>query len=287
MAKILVTGANGQLGKEFRDIAPRFPDHEFLFLSREDLPIHHFDLVRNVFNSFQPDFCINCAAYTAVDKAEQENDLAYLVNAESVGVISAVCKSHGTKFVHVSTDYVFDGTAKAPYKETDETNPQSVYGSSKRKGELDVMELCPDAIIIRTSWVYSVHGKNFVKTMMRLMAEKDQLSVVADQQGTPTWAADIASAIMQIIGSPKWVPGIYHFSNLGETTWFEFAREIKKLIDSACKVNPIPTHEYPTPAKRPLYSVLDKQKIVSTFGIELIDWKKSLSNCIDKLMKEA
>ncbi len=286
MAKILVTGANGQLGKEFRDLAPVFPGHEFLFLSREDLPIHHFELVRNVFNSFQPDFCINCAAYTAVDKAEQEKDLAYLVNAESVGVIAAVCKSHGTKFVHVSTDYVFDGTATVPYKETDETNPQSVYGASKRKGELDAMELCPDAIIIRTSWVYAVHGKNFVKTMMRLMAEKDQLSVVADQQGSPTWAADIASAIMQIIDSAKWVPGIYHFSNKGETNWYEFACEIKKLIGSMCKVNPIPTHEYPTPAIRPLYSVLDKHKIISTFGIQLHNWKDSLSECIARLKRE-
>ena len=287
MAKILVTGANGQLGKEFRDLAPVFPGHEFLFLSREDLPIHHFELVRNVFNSFQPDFCINCAAYTAVDKAEQEKDLAYLVNAESVGVIAAVCKSHETKFIHISTDYVFDGTAKVPYKETDETNPQSVYGASKRKGELDAMELCPDAIIIRTSWVYSVHGKNFVKTMMRLMGEKDQLSVVADQHGSPTWAADIASAIMHIIDSAKWVPGIYHFSNKGETNWYEFACEIKKLIGSTCKVNAIPTYEYPTPAKRPLYSVLDKHKIISTFCIQLHNWKDSLSQCIEKLKTEA
>ena len=285
MKKILITGANGQLGKEFRDLAADYPNDEFLFLSREDLPIHHYELVRNVFNSFQPDFCINCAAYTAVDKAEQEKELAFLVNAESVGVLAAVCTLHKTKFIHVSTDYVYDGEASQPYNENDITNPQSVYGSSKKMGELEAVKNNADAIIIRTSWVYSRHGNNFLKTMMRLMNEKDSISVVSDQKGTPTWAADIAEAIMHIINSGNWIPGIYNLSNAGETTWYDFAIEIKRLIASVCSVNPIPTSSYPTLAKRPQYSVLDKSKLVSVYQVKLKDWKESLGACIKEMAK--
>jgi dTDP-4-dehydrorhamnose reductase len=283
MIKILITGANGQLGKEFRDLAVTFPDVEFLFLSREDLPIHHFELVRNVFDSFKPNFCINCAAYTAVDKAEQEKDLALLVNAESVGVLAAVSHLHKTKFIHISTDYVYDGLATVPYTEDAITDPQSVYGLSKKMGEEEALKNDPDAVIIRTSWVYSKHGNNFVKTMIRLMNEKDSISVVSDQHGTPTWAADIASAIMQIVNATNWVPGIYNFANDGETTWYDFAVEIKKLIGSKCIVNSIPTSSYPTPAKRPHYSVLNKEKIVSVYQVKLKDWKESLRKCIEGL----
>ena len=283
MIKILITGANGQLGKEFRDLAVTFPDVEFLFLSREDLPIHHFELVRNVFDSFKPNFCINCAAYTAVDKAEQEKDLALLVNAESVGVLAAVSHLHKTKFIHISTDYVYDGLATVPYTEDAITDPQSVYGLSKKMGEEEALKNDPDAVIIRTSWVYSKHGSNFVKTMIRLMNEKDSISVVSDQHGTPTWAADIASAIMQIVNATYWVPGIYNFSNDGETTWYDFAVEIKKSIGSKCIVNSIPTSSYPTPAKRPHYSVLNKEKIVSVYQVKLKDWKESLRKCIEGL----
>jgi len=283
MIKILITGANGQLGKEFRDLAVTFPDVEFLFLSREDLPIHHFELVRNVFDSFKPNFCINCAAYTAVDKAEQEKDLALLVNAESVGVLAAVSHLHKTKFIHISTDYVYDGLATVPYTEDAITDPQSVYGLSKKMGEEEALKNDPDAVIIRTSWVYSKHGNNFVKTMIRLMNEKDSISVVSDQHGTPTWAADIASAIMQIVNATNWVPGIYNFANDGETTWYDFAVEIKKLIGSKCIVNSIPTSSYPTPAKRPHYSVLNKEKMVSVYQVKLKDWKESLRKCIEGL----
>jgi dTDP-4-dehydrorhamnose reductase len=283
MKKILITGANGQLGKEFRDLAGKNPDCEFLFLSREDLPIHHFELVRNIFNSFNPDFCINCAAYTAVDKAEQEKELAFLVNAESVGVLAAVSHLHKTKFIHISTDYVYDGLATVPYTEDAITGPQSVYGLSKKMGEEEALKNDPDAVIIRTSWVYSKHGSNFVKTMIRLMNEKESISVVSDQHGTPTWAADIASAIMQIVNANNWVPGIYNFSNDGETTWYDFAVEIKKSIGSKCIVNPIPTSSYPTPAKRPHYSVLNKEKIVSVYQLELKGWRESLHNCIQGL----
>ena len=281
MKKILITGANGQLGKEFRELAVKFPDSEFLFLSREDLPIHHFELVRNVFNSFKPDFCVNCAAYTAVDKAEQEKDLAFLVNTEAVGVLASVSQLHNTKFIHISTDYVYDGIASAPYKEDAITNPQSIYGLSKQMGEEEALKNNPYSIIIRTSWVYSRHGNNFVKTMMRLMTEKESISVVSDQKGTPTWAADIASAIMTIINSNNWTPGIFNFSNDGETTWYDFAIEIKRLIGSKCMVNSIPTSSYPTPAKRPQYSVLDKEKITSIYHIKLSDWQESLRNCLE------
>ncbi len=283
MKKILITGANGQLGKEFRDLAVNFPYSDFLFLSREDLPIHHFELVRNVFNSFRPDFCINCAAYTAVDKAEQEKDLANLVNAESVGVLAAVSHLHHTKFIHISTDYVYDGMASLPYNEDAKTNPQSIYGLSKKMGEDEAVKNNPESVIIRTSWVYSRHGNNFVKTIMRLMRERDSISVVSDQKGTPTWAADIAAAIMQIIDSKIWIPGIFNFSNDGETTWYEFAVEIKRLIGSSCIVNPIPTSSYPTPAKRPQYSVLDKEKIISVYHVKLRDWRESLGKCIEGL----
>lgn len=283
MKKILVTGANGQLGKEFRDLAVNDPDNEFLFLSREDLPIHHFELVRNVFNAFNPDYCINCAAYTAVDRAEQEKELAFLVNAESVGVLAAVSHLHKSKFIHISTDYVYDGLAGVPYTENAITDPQSVYGLSKRMGEEEAFKNNPDSVVIRTSWVYSRHGNNFVKTIMRLLRENDSISVVSDQTGSPTWAADLASAIMSIVNAKHWVSGIFNFSNDGETTWYDFAVEIKKMIGSDCIVNPIPTSSYPTPAKRPQYSVLNKEKIKSVYQISLNDWRESLRKCIEGL----
>ncbi|MEY4335646.1 MAG: dTDP-4-dehydrorhamnose reductase [Bacteroidota bacterium] len=278
--RILVTGANGQLGKELRDLAPQYKDADFLFVSREDLPIHHFDLVRNVFDSFKPHFCINAAAYTAVDKAETEQELAHLINAEAVGVLAAVSAAHDCRFVHVSTDYVYDGSQIGAHKESDATAPVSVYGKTKLEGEQLAMQLDPQSIVIRTSWVYSRYGNNFVKTMMRLMQTRDQLSVVDDQWGSPTYAADLASCILDIMHHPQWQPGIYNFSNDGRINWYQFALEIKTQIGSACKINPIPSADYPTPAKRPANSWMDKQKIVGAFGIQLIDWKLSLSKCI-------
>lgn len=280
-AKILVTGANGQLGKELQDISSLFPKFSFVFLSREDLPIHHFELVRNYFNTLKPDFCINCAAYTAVDRAESENELAFQVNGEAVGILAAVCKEHKTKFIHFSTDYVFSGNATYPYTENFPTDPVNVYGASKLEGEKQALQLNPDSIIIRTSWVYSSHGKNFVKTMMRLMNEKNEISVVNDQLGSPTYAADLAEVIMQIIGN--WQPGIYNYSNDGVISWYEFALAIKEITGGTCKINPVATSEYPTPAKRPAYSVLDKTKIQKTFGIQLKNWKDSLAVCIAKM----
>ena len=286
--KILVTGANGQLGKELKDLAGSYPAFDFIFLSRTDLPIHHFELVRNYFDTLQPAYCINCAAYTAVDRAEEEKDLAFQVNGEAVGVLAAICKKHNTKLVHISTDYVFDGRATIPYKEDSPANPQNVYGASKLEGEKQALQLNPDVLIIRTSWVYSSYGKNFVKTMMRLMQGANEINVVNDQKGSPTYAADLAEVIIILIADcqlsiDNWAPGIYHFSNDGVISWFDFANTIKEIADSDCKINPISTAEYPTPAARPAYSVLDKTKIQKTFRIELKDWKESLQSCIKKL----
>lgn len=278
--KILVTGANGQLGKEIKKFSTSFVQFEFVFLSREDMPIHHFGLVRNFFEAYKPQYCINCAAYTAVDKAESEKDLAFQVNGEAVGILAAVCKEYDVKFIHISTDYVFDGTLSVPYREDDVTNPQGVYGASKLEGETLALKFNSDSIIIRTSWVYSGFGKNFVKTMMRLMHDKNEISVVNDQVGSPTYAADLAEAILQIISSGKWVPGIYHFSNEGIISWYDFALAIKEKTNSNCTIHPISTSQYPTPAKRPAWSVLDKSKIQTVFGISLKNWKDSLSVCL-------
>src|SRR5688500_17086151 len=280
--KIVVTGGNGQLGKELQELSSSHPQFEFYFLTREDMPIDNFELIRNYFGTLKPAYCINCAAYTAVDRAESEKDLAFQVNGEAVGVLAAICKEHDTKFVHISTDYIFNGEGTYPYTENFPTDPVNVYGASKLEGEKQAIGFNPDCIIIRTSWVYSSFGKNFVKTMMRLMNEKDEVRVVNDQVGSPTYAADLAEVILKII--PDWKPGIYNFSNEGIITWYEFAVAIKEIINCPCDVKPISTTGYPTPAKRPAYSVLDKTKIQETFGIQLNDWKKSLAICIEKIM---
>lgn len=280
---ILVTGANGQLGKEMKELESVYRGFRFIFLSREDMPIHHFELVRNVFKGYQPQYLVNCAAYTAVDKAESEKELAFQVNAEAVGVMAAVCKEYGTKFIHISTDYVFDGNGTTPYTTDAPTNPHSVYGASKLKGEEEAMLYNPDTLIIRTSWVYSEFGKNFVKTMRKLMSERDELNVVSDQIGSPTYAADLAQVIMEIIAGGKWVPGIYHFSNSGVISWYDFAVAIRDLSGLQCRVQPIPSNQYPTPAKRPAYSVMDTSKIFSTFNLVPKPWKDSLIRCLGRL----
>lgn len=280
---VLVTGANGQLGKELQQLEANWPAFKFLFLSREDLPIHHFELVRNFFKGCKPAVLINCAAYTAVDKAEQERDLAYQINAEAVGVLAAVCAANECRFIHVSTDYVFDGTATCPYKEEDLTAPQSVYGQTKLEGERQALLVNPNAVIIRTSWVYSSFGKNFVKTIIRLLQDKPQISVVQDQLGSPTYAADLANAILQVASSNNWIPGIYNYSNTGIISWFQFAVEIGKLSGLTTPIKGISTAEYPTPAKRPAWSVLDTTKIVATYGVIIKDWKESLGQCMREL----
>ncbi len=282
-SKILVTGANGQLGMELQQLASSYPHFEFIFTTREELSLNDFDGINNFIANHQPHYFINCAAYTAVDKAESEKDLAYKINAEAPGIIAVACEKNNVQLIHISTDYVFNGMGKTPYKEDDETDPVNLYGDSKLLGETNVMKSDPNAIIIRTAWVYSEFGKNFVKTMLRLMADKDQISVVSDQSGTPTYAADLAEAILRIISSQQWKAGIYHFSNEGNITWYDFAVAIKELSGSSCKVNPISTAQYPTPAKRPFYSVLDKTKIQETFNVPVKDWKASLAICIERL----
>ncbi|HRN47421.1 MAG TPA: dTDP-4-dehydrorhamnose reductase [Niabella sp.] len=279
--KILVTGANGQLGSEIRRLETNFPEYKFLFTDYEELSIIDEEAVEKFFEENRPDYCINCAAYTAVDKAEEksEQDIVEKLNADAVGYLAKQCSKYHTKFLHISTDYVFDGSSSTPYTEADVPNPVSVYGVTKLRGEELALQNT-DAIIIRTAWVYSSFGKNFVKTMMRLMQEKTEINVVNDQYGTPTYAADLAAVLLQIIKSGKWQSGIYHYSNDGITTWYHFATAIKSIGEYSCAVNPIPTASFPTPAKRPAYSVLNKSKIKEAYHIQPPHWRDSLVECL-------
>ncbi len=282
---ILVTGANGQLGNEMRVISSVYPAYNFLFVTKEELPVDNIDAVKQYFADHTIDYCVNCAAYTAVDKAETEPEKALLINAIAVGNLATVCKWHHTQFIHISTDYVFDGTAIVPYTENHPVSPVNTYGATKLKGEELAQQNNPGSIIIRTSWVYSSFGNNFVKTMLRLMKEREQLNVVSDQEGCPTYAADLAGAIMQIIasGTAPEQPGIYNYSNTGVINWYQFADAIKELSGSKCIVNPIPSSNYPTPAKRPTYSVMDTAKIQQTFNIVIPFWKDSLQKCLSMI----
>lgn len=277
---VLVTGANGQLGSELQVLSKQFPSYRFLFTAKNELPIDNFISVKNYFENEQIDFCINCAAYTAVDKAESEMENAFAINAEAVGNLAQICKEHHSQLVHISSDYVFDGTSTSPYQENDRVGPVSVYGKSKLRGEELAFNNNPSSIIIRTSWVYSSFGNNFVKTMKRLMTEKESINVVSDQYGCPTYAADLANVIMQVIENENSLPGIYNYSNEGITTWYLFAKTIKKILHSKCAINPIPTEQFQTAARRPPYSVLDTAKIKDTFQIQIPAWKDSLVKCL-------
>ena len=289
---ILVTGANGQLGSELRVLSASYPTYKFLFVTREELAIDDIDEVKKYFNNNNIDHCINCAAYTAVDKAEVEAANAFRINGDAVGNLATICKSHNTTFIHISTDYVFDGSATEPIKENNTVNPIGVYGASKLKGEELAIENNSDTIVIRTSWVYSSFGNNFIKTMLRLMKERESINVVNDQFGCPTYAADLAAAIMHILTTDNrqlttnGSSHIFNYSNKGVISWYEFAVAIKELSGSKCIVNPIPTSQYPTPAKRPLYSVLDTSKIQRTFNIVIPAWKDSLEKCLSILLKK-
>ncbi len=280
---IVVTGANGQLGMEFRELEKKFLSYEFIFVAKEQLPIQDMDQVNNFFIKYKPSFCINCAAYTAVDKAESDKEMAFLVNAAATGILALACEQFNSKLIHISTDYVFDGQSPVPYKEDDPTCPINEYGASKLKGEEFCLENNPGAIIIRTAWVYSAYGNNFVKTMLRLMKERPSINVVSDQIGAPAFAGDLAAAIMQIIEKGKWVSGVYHYSNIGKISWYDFAATIKELTGSTCQVNPIPAAQYPTPAKRPAFSLLNSTKIQHTFSISIPGWKESLKKCLLQL----
>ncbi len=281
--KILVTGANGQLGSEIKELAANYPHFEFIFTDIADFPLDKKQEIISNFNRIQPDIVINCAAYTAVDKAEDNQEVADAINHLAIATLATLCHDSGTKLVHVSTDYVFDGTSPVAYKEDDKPNPKSVYGATKLAGEIACSKKCPESIIIRTAWVYSQFGNNFVKTMLRLMDERDTLSVVNNQVGSPTYAADLAQVILTILDSKKWESGMYHYSNKGKISWFDFAVAIKEIAQKTCIVNGIPASNYPTPAERPAFSLLDKSKIKEVYGIEPIDYKISLKKMMARL----
>ncbi|MCC6287332.1 MAG: dTDP-4-dehydrorhamnose reductase [Chitinophagaceae bacterium] len=281
--KILVTGSSGQLGQSLREISSQYTAFDYYFYSRPEFALDDEQTMINVLSSVKPDFCINCAAYTAVDKAETEKETAYNINEGGVGKLALLCRQYQTKFIHISTDYVFDGNASSPYKENDPVEPVNAYGASKAEGEKLALQNNPASVIIRTSWVYSLHGKNFVKTMINLMNQKNEISVVNDQKGSPTYAIDLAQAILDIIAYKQWIPGIYHYSNKGTISWYDFAVGIQQKIKSNCTVNPIPTSYYPTPSKRPVFSVLDTSKIETTYKITIPYWKDSLDKCLNKL----
>ncbi|MDR0681950.1 MAG: dTDP-4-dehydrorhamnose reductase [Dysgonamonadaceae bacterium] len=288
MAKnILITGANGQLGNELQVLFSQYQDFIFFATDVDTLNLCNKKEITDFIEQNEIHYIVNCAAYTAVDKAEDEMELCYKINRDAVRNLAEAAQGKA-KIIHISTDYVFDGKATVPYKETDTTHPQSVYGKSKEEGEIVLLEQAPESIIIRTAWLYSLFGNNFVKTMIRLGKERTSLNVVNDQMGTPTYAADLAKAILDIIvfseNTQILASGIYHYSNAGITTWFGFTEKIFQLSNiKNCQLNPIPTSEYPTKAARPAYSVLDKTKIKETFPVAVPEWENSLEKMLLKL----
>lgn len=286
---ILVTGSNGQLGNEIRRISANHENNfRFFFTDVAELDITDLKAVDSFIKENNIKYIINCAAYTAVDKAEDDVDLCYKINRDAVANLGLAATNNNAKVIHISTDYVYDGTANKPYVETDTVNPQSVYGKSKQEGEAELLKACADSIIIRTAWLYSIFGSNFVKTMIKLGKEREALNVVADQKGTPTNGTDLAKTIVKILDFSEangFKPGIYHYSNEGATTWYDFTLAIHKEAGiNTCKVNPITTEQYPVKATRPKYSVLDKTKIKSTFNLTIPKWEESLNNCIKELL---
>lgn len=287
--KVLVTGKSGQLAWEVVNSAPL--NVELVCLGRSELDIADAKAVNQAMRAHQPNVVINTAAYTAVDKAESEQEAAYAVNAAGAANLAQACKDNGVRLLHVSTDFVFDGTSTAPYQTDDAVNPLGVYGASKLAGDIAVHGMLPDAVIVRTAWVYSVHGNNFVKTMLRFMAEKPQLGIVYDQVGTPTWAAGLAQWLWEIVAKPD-VKGMYHWTDAGVASWYDFAVAIQQLaiekgmLEKAIPVRPIPASAYPTPAKRPSFSVIDKSTAEAASGMLTIHWREQLSTMLDDLKKQ-
>ncbi|WET70818.1 dTDP-4-dehydrorhamnose reductase [Sphingobacterium sp.] len=281
--KILVTGASGQLGSEIKELSTNYTNDTFIFVDREEMALDDLTQVLSVIENINPDLIISGGAYTAVDKAESEEKLVDIINHQAVAKIAEWVKQNNRKLIHISTDYVFQGTSSTPLKENEPTNPINVYGLTKQKGEEAIISSDADAIIIRTAWVYSSYGANFVKTMIRLMTDREEISVIGDQVGSPTYAYDLAQVILNIVHSDRWVKGVYHFSNEGEISWYDFAVAIKELKNLNCNIKPITTAEYPTAAKRPNYSLLDKTKIKQTFGVTVPEWKQSLVNMLGKI----
>lgn len=282
MSNILVTGAKGQLGSEIRALSVLYPQHEFTFTDRTTLDLSNLCKMENFFDDHTFDAIINCAAYTAVDKAESEKELADTINHRFVSMLAKIAKRNNAALIHISTDYVFNGEHHRPYIESDPTNPQGVYGRTKRDGENAILSVAlSNTVIIRTSWVYSSFGNNFLKTMLRLGRERDTLGVIFDQIGTPTYARDLAQTILEILPRIKnEKPEIYHYSNEGVASWYDFAEAIFELSGVNCKVSPITTDQYPTPASRPHYSLLNKSKIKTEFGITIPYWRDSLKECL-------
>ncbi len=283
---ILVTGSNGQLGSEMRVLSIRHPGHRYLFTDIADAPdtrvldITDRDAVAAFVAANAVDLIVNCAAYTNVDRAEEDEATAFRINAEALSVLG----SQGVRVIHISTDYVFSGDGHVPCRETDPVAPRTVYGVSKYQGEKNLLAECPDAVILRTAWLYSTYGNNFVKTMIRLGSERKELGVVFDQIGTPTYAADLAEAVFTVIESPVWHPGIYHFTNEGVCSWYDFTLAIHRLYGGIdCSVRPILSEEYQYRTPRPHYSVLDKSKFKKTFGVTIPHWMDGLTRCVDKL----
>ena len=285
---ILVTGADGQLGREIRDLADRYPDYRFIFTTSATLDITDKKSIDAAFEEQQIHYCINCAAYTAVDKAETDTERAYAVNADGVDNLASVCAAHRTKLFHISTDYVYDGSSRQPLRENDAVAPLNVYGLSKLRGEFLVLKRDPTTIIIRTSWVYSAHGSNFVKTMIRLFNERESVSVVNDQIGSPTYAADLAKVIVDMIGqieAGNELTGIFNYANDGVISWYQFALAIKEMTGSSCELMEVPGIVYKTPAVRPPYSVLDTSKIKQQAKVSIPFWKESLKRCLAALQQ--
>jgi len=287
MKTILITGSNGQLGNEMQQAATRYPAFQFIYTDVEDLDICDKAALDAFVKANAVNVIVNCAAYTAVDKAEDDVDLCYKINAEAVRNIGEVAHQNGLKVVHVSTDYVFDGTNHVPYAEDQPVSPNTVYGKSKLAGEQALMETCEQAVIIRTAWLYSSFGNNFVKTMLKLGTERDSLNVIFDQIGTPTYAADLANTILNVINHESFVPGIYHFSDEGVCSWYDFTKTIHRIAGITCDVRPIETKDYPARTPRPHYSVLNKAKIKATYGITIPHWEESLERCMKILMHNA
>lgn len=273
MKKVLVTGAGGQLGQALKKAAPAHIGLEFYFAASNEADITSNESLDELFSNFKPDYVINAAAYTAVDKAESEPEKAHLINVTGAAKLATACLKRGCVLLHVSTDFVFDGSSTAPYTEEDAPNPTGVYGKTKLEGEQQVAAIVPEHYIIRTSWVYSEFGNNFKKTMLRLATERDSLSVVNDQRGTPTNANSLAEALIAIINSNKTAYGIYNYSNEGEATWYDFAKKIFEVNNVSINLQPIPTSAFPTPAKRPAYSVLNKTKIKEVFNLTIPNWQ--------------
>ncbi len=283
---IAVSGANGQVGWELQQIAKGYTHFNFIFLSRTEFDLSNSNSIQKFFENNSIDFFINAAAYTQVDNAEDEKELAILINTTAVSVISKICFERNIQFIHFSTDYVFNGISNQPFLESDKTNPINFYGETKMSGEYEALKNNSNTIIIRTSWVYSTHGRNFVKTMLRLMNENENISVVNDQLGSPTYAKDLATAVLQIcfeIDNGNKHCGVYNYCNQGIISWFQFAQAIQELKKIDCKIIPITTNDFPTKAKRPAYSSLNNQKIQTDFNIEIPEWKQSLKNCLELL----